>query len=132
MPAHRIGADFLAFLKIDSVTPHLTWTSTWSWTTTATHKTPAIRKWLADNPHFYIHFTPSYSSWINQVERWFGIITHQLIRRGTYRSVQALLNRSALHQRLEQKRRNPSSGPRPPNKSSVGRPESATVEHITM
>ncbi len=55
-----------------------------------THKTPAIRKWLADHPRFYMHFTPTYSSWINQVERWFGCITDQLIRRGDHRSVQAL------------------------------------------
>jgi len=55
-----------------------------------THKTPAIRKWLAEHPRFYMHFTPTYSSWINQVERWFGCITEQLIRRGDHRSVQAL------------------------------------------
>src|SRR3954451_21980379 len=45
-----------------------------------THKTPAIRKWLADHPRFHMHFTPTYSSWINQVERWFAYITDQLIR----------------------------------------------------
>jgi len=55
-----------------------------------THKTPAIRKWLADHPRFHMHFTPTYSSWINQVERWFAYITDQLIRRGDHRSVQAL------------------------------------------
>jgi len=55
-----------------------------------THKTPAIRKWLAAHPRFHMHFTPTYSSWINQVERWFAYITDQLIRRGDHRSVQAL------------------------------------------
>jgi transposase len=55
-----------------------------------THKTPAIKKWLADHPRFHMHFTPTYSSWINQVERWFAYITDQLIRRGDHRSVQAL------------------------------------------
>ena len=55
-----------------------------------THKTPAIRKWLAEHPRFYMHFMPTYSSWMNQVERWFGCITEQLIRRGDHRSVQAL------------------------------------------
>jgi transposase len=55
-----------------------------------THKTPAIRKWLSDHPRFHMHFTPTYSSWINQVERWFAYITDQLIRRGDHRSVQAL------------------------------------------
>ena len=56
----------------------------------ATHKTPAIREWLARHPRFHLHFTPTGSSWINQVERWFGFLTDQLIRRGTHASVQAL------------------------------------------
>jgi transposase len=55
-----------------------------------THKTPAIRKWLAAHPRFHMHFTPTYSSWINQAERCFACITDQLIRRGDHRSVQAL------------------------------------------
>ena len=56
----------------------------------ATHKTPAIRDWLARHPHFHLHFTPTGSSWINQVERWFGLLTDQLIRRGVHQSVVAL------------------------------------------
>ncbi|TDC08070.1 IS630 family transposase [Nonomuraea longispora] len=55
-----------------------------------THKTPAIRAWLARHPRFHMHFTPTGSSWINQVERWFGYLTDQLIRRGVHKSVQAL------------------------------------------
>jgi transposase len=55
-----------------------------------THKTPAIKAWLARHPRFHMHFTPTGSSWINQVERWFGFLTDQLIRRGTHASVQAL------------------------------------------
>jgi transposase len=55
-----------------------------------THKTPAIRAWLAKHPRFHMHFTPTGSSWINQVERWFGFLTSQLIRRGVHKSVQAL------------------------------------------
>jgi transposase len=55
-----------------------------------THKTPAINTWLARHPRFHIHFTPTSSSWINQVERWFGFITDELIRRGSHTSVQAL------------------------------------------
>jgi transposase len=58
----------------------------------ATHKTPAVRDWLARHPRFHIHFTPTGSSWINQVERWFGYLTDQLIRRGVHKSVQALEN----------------------------------------
>ena len=56
----------------------------------ATHKTPVIAKWLATHPRFHMHHTPTYSSWLNQVERWFGYLTDQLIRRGAHKSVQAL------------------------------------------
>ncbi|ACZ87492.1 IS630 family transposase [Streptosporangium roseum] len=55
-----------------------------------THKTPAIKAWLARHPRFHMHFTPTGSSWINQVERWFGFLTDQLIRRGVHKSVQTL------------------------------------------
>lgn len=55
-----------------------------------THKTPAIRAWLERHPRFHFHFTPTGSSWINQVERWFGFLTDQMIRRGAHKSVQAL------------------------------------------
>jgi transposase len=55
-----------------------------------THKTPAIKAWLARHPRFHMHFTPTGSSWINQVERWFGYLTDQKIRRGAHKSVQAL------------------------------------------
>jgi transposase len=55
-----------------------------------THKTPAIKAWLARHPRFHMHFTPTSSSWINQVERWFGFLADQKIRRGAHKSVQAL------------------------------------------
>lgn len=55
-----------------------------------THKTPAIKAWLAKHPRFHMHFTPTGSSWINQVERWFGFLSDQMIRRGVHKSVQAL------------------------------------------
>jgi transposase len=55
-----------------------------------THKTPAITKWLAARPRFHLHYTPTYSSWLNQVERWFAYLTDDLLRRGDHRSVQAL------------------------------------------
>ena len=57
-----------------------------------THKTPEIQAWLALHPRFHVHFTPTGSSWINQVERWFGLLTDKLIRRGVHTSVQALEN----------------------------------------
>jgi transposase len=56
----------------------------------STHKTPAILEWLARHPRFHVHFTPTGSSWINQVERWFGLLTGQLLRRSVHTSVQAL------------------------------------------
>jgi len=55
-----------------------------------THKSPAIKAWLAAHPRFHMHHTPTYSSWINQVERWFAYLTDDLLRRGDHRSVQAL------------------------------------------
>ncbi|MBS2966857.1 IS630 family transposase [Actinocrinis puniceicyclus] len=56
----------------------------------STHKTPAIKAWLARHPRFHVHFTPTGSSWINQVERWFSHMTTQLLQRGVYKNVQAL------------------------------------------
>jgi transposase len=55
-----------------------------------THKSPAIKKWLAAHPRFHVHYTPTYSSWLNQVERWFAYLTDDLLRRGDHRSVRAL------------------------------------------
>ncbi|MDT0343693.1 IS630 family transposase [Streptomyces litchfieldiae] len=55
-----------------------------------THKTPAIKAWLARHPRFHLHFTPTGSSWINQVERWFGFLSDQMLRRGAHKNVQAL------------------------------------------
>jgi transposase len=55
-----------------------------------THKTPAVKAWLARHPRFHLHFTPTSSSWINQVERWFGFLTEQKIKRGAHQSVRAL------------------------------------------
>ena len=58
----------------------------------ANHKTPEIQKWLARHPRFHVHATPTGSFRINQVERWFGLLTDKLIRRGVHTSVQALEN----------------------------------------
>jgi transposase len=55
-----------------------------------THKTALIRKWFAKRPRFHVHFTPTYGSWLNLVERWFAEITNQRIRRGIFRSVKEL------------------------------------------
>jgi len=56
----------------------------------ATHKSPTITKWLAAHPRVHMHFTPTYSSWINQVERFFAYVTSDLLQRSDHRSVQAL------------------------------------------
>ena len=56
----------------------------------STHKTPAIRNWLAAHPRFVLHFTPTSSSWLNLVERWFGELTNKLLKRGAHRSVRDL------------------------------------------
>ena len=55
-----------------------------------THKTDTIRRWLLRHPRFHIHYPPTYSSWINQVERWFGTLTERWIRRSAHRSVREL------------------------------------------
>ncbi|MES0875266.1 IS630 family transposase [Sinimarinibacterium thermocellulolyticum] len=52
-----------------------------------THKHAKVKAWLARRPRFHVHFTPTYSSWLNQVERWFALITNQTIRRGSFESV---------------------------------------------
>jgi transposase len=56
----------------------------------STHKTPAIRKWLTAHPRFVLHFTPTSSSWLNLVERWFSELTSKLLKRGAHRSVRDL------------------------------------------
>jgi transposase len=87
---HHRAAEFKKFLvRIDKAVPaglgvHLVCDNL------ATHKTPEIQAWLARHPRFRLHFTPTGSSWINQVERWFGYLTAQKIRRGVHKSVQAL------------------------------------------
>ena len=56
----------------------------------ATHKTPAIQRWLAQRPRYHLHFTPTSSSWLNLVERWFAALTEKQLRRGVFRSTREL------------------------------------------
>jgi transposase len=56
-----------------------------------THKHPDVKKWVAERPRYHVHFTPTSSSWLNQIERWFAEITRKRIRRGTFRSVPELI-----------------------------------------
>lgn len=59
----------------------------------ATHKHPKIKRWLALHPRYQIHYTPTYASWLNQVEIWFNLITQRAIRRGTFKSVKELITK---------------------------------------
>lgn len=91
-PRHR-HQEFLAFLRhLDASVPpelelHLIIDNY------ATHKHPAVRAWLAHRPRYHVHFTPTSASWLNQVERWFGHITHRSIRRGSFTTVKQLVQR---------------------------------------
>ena len=98
MPRHR-HREFLQFLKqIDQQTPadldlHLVVDNY------ATHKTPAVKRWLKAHPRFHLHFTPTSASWLNMVERFFAEITRKRIRRGVFKSVAEL--KSAIMEYLE-------------------------------
>ncbi len=91
-PRHR-HQEFLAFLRrLDDCIPqemdvHLIVDNY------ATHKHPKVHAWLAQRSRYQIHYTPTYSSWLNQVERWFGLITQRAIRRGSFRSVKELVEK---------------------------------------
>jgi len=91
-PRHR-HQEFLSFLKhLDANTPaamelHLIADNY------ATHKHPQVKAWLARHPRFHLHFTPTYSSWLNQVERWFALISQQAIRCGSFRNVRQLVEK---------------------------------------
>jgi len=57
----------------------------------STHKHPKVKRWLALHPRYQVHYTPTYASWLNQVETWFHLITQRAIRRGTFKSVKELI-----------------------------------------
>jgi transposase len=98
MPRHR-HREFLRFLKLlDQQTPtrldlHLIVDNY------ATHKTPAVKRWVKAHPRFHLHFTPTSGSWLNMVERFFAEITRKRIRRGAFQSVAEL--KRAIMQYLE-------------------------------
>ena len=71
----------------------------------STHKTVQVRRWFARRPRYHIHFTPTGSSWLNQVERFFAEITNKRICRGAFRSVQAL--ETAVRDYLDNYNQNP-------------------------
>ena len=89
-PRHR-QQEFLGFLRhIDANVPkdleiHLIVDNY------ATHKSQTVRDWIAKRPRYHVHYTPTYASWLNQVETWFSIIERKAIRRGTFHSVKDLV-----------------------------------------
>ena len=93
--AHR-ATEFIAFLdQVKKEVPkdleiHLVLDNV------STHKTDAVRAWLIENPRFHFHFTPTYSSWMNLVERWFSELTNKWLRRSTHKSERDLV-RSINH-----------------------------------
>jgi transposase len=104
LPRHR-HREFLGFLRlIDQKTPrgldlHLVVDNY------ATHKTPAVKRWLKAHPRFHLHFTPTSASWLNMVERFFAEITRNRIRRGAFKSVAEL--KHAIMDYLENHNANP-------------------------
>ena len=128
MPRHR-HREFLHFLKlIDQRTPaglalHLIVDNY------ATHKTPAVKRWLKAHPRFHLHFTPTSASWLNMVERFFAEIIRNRIRRGAFKSVAEL--KDAIMQYLEKHNADPKpfvwtkSADRNPRKS---RPSETALE----
>ena len=101
---HR-AKEFLAFLRtVDANVPaslsvHLVMDNS------STHKTPAVKGWLARHARFQVHFTPTSSSWLNLVERWFALLSERQIKRGTHRSTLEL--ERAIRQYLDLYNNNP-------------------------
>jgi len=104
MPRHR-HQEFIRFLKrIDAqIAPELDLHLIVD--NYGTHKHARVKSWLRRHPRFHLHFTPTSSSWLNLVERWFGEITTKRIRRGTFSSVNALIK--AIEQYVENHNQNP-------------------------
>ncbi len=71
----------------------------------ATHKAPAVKHWLNKRSRFHLHFTPTHGSWLNQVERWFGLLTERQLRRGSHTSVSQL--KAAIAEFIEVTNDNP-------------------------
>jgi transposase len=80
---HRVE-EFKAFLALIDKSVHVVLDNV------SSHKTPQIQRWLARHPRFTLHFTPTYSSWLNLVERWFAELTNRWLRRGAHRSTKEL------------------------------------------
>jgi len=101
---HR-AREFLKFLKTveaavpDEIDVHVVLDNY------ATHKTPAVKRWLIKRPRFHLHFTPTHASWLNLVERWFGLLTQRQLKRGSHTSVTQL--KRAIEEFIEVNNANP-------------------------
>ncbi len=125
MTARHRAEEFRKFLNlIDKTVPdhlevHLVLDNS------STHKTPSIQRWLARHPRFTLHFAPTYSSWLNLVERWFAELT-KWIKRGTHRSVREMVASIRTWTAGWNDNPSPSSGTRPPTRSSKASPPTAS------
>lgn len=104
MPRHR-HQEFIRFLKkIDAeIAPELSLHLIVD--NYGTHKHPRVKAWLQRHPRFHLHFTPTSSSWLNLIERWFRELTDKRIRRGTFRNVRSLID--AIYDYLNNHNQNP-------------------------
>jgi transposase len=93
----------------------------------ATHKHPRVRAWLARHPRFNVHFTPTSSSWLNLVERFFADLTADAVRTGSFASVQELVANINAYLAERNATRSPTSGPRKARRSSRKSPVPAPL-----
>ena len=119
--------EWLKFLRvIDEVTPaagkdlHLIADNY------ATHKHPKVQKWLARHPRFHVYFTPTSSSWLNMVERFFRDLTQNRLRRGVFRDVEELI--MAIGDYIDKHNDNPSRSSGPPKPPTSWRRSSAPAK----
>jgi transposase len=88
--AYTVPTDFDVHIVLDNL---------------STHKTPAVHRWFLRHPRFHIHFTPTYSSWLNQVERWFALLEMKQLKRGAHGSTAEL--EKAVYEFIDVSNENP-------------------------
>ena len=116
---HR-AQDFVAFLReIDaSVEPDLDVHVVLD--NLSAHKAPPVHRWLLRHPRVHFHFTPTYASWLNLVERFFGLLTEKALKRGSHTSIPQLRDGDpGLRRRAQREGESRSPGRRPPTRSST-------------
>lgn len=104
MPRHR-HQEFIRFLQIINVKTPLDLDLHLIVDNSSTHKHPRVQSWLKRHPRFHLHFTPTSSSWLNMVERWFREITSKRIRRASFKNVKELI--TVIKQYIESHNQNP-------------------------